>query len=206
MREKLGNDGNAHSKGCVLITDYAPLLHLNISGHKVKIRYKGVRRLKYYLFCLAALITGIVGIERCIHGFPWEVWVTLWGFSCFSTIIIYLCNFMNTKKGFRTLRYFRDGRWTEALGQRLASYDDDGCLLYYCGICCLFGFGGVTVDYAKAGHLFLLSAKHGVAEALIGLGWMAEKGYSMPQSHERAKQYFAEARSMGAKGVPEIDT
>ena len=206
LEEETERKRQEQQKGYPLITDYAPLVHLDIVGHKVKIRTKGFRRFKYWLFCLAALITGIVGIERCIHGFPWEDWVTLGGFSCFLTIGISLYNFMNMTKGFRTLRYFRDGRWTEALGQRLPSYDSDGLLLYYCAVCCLFGFGDVAVDHAKALRLFNQSAKNGVGEALVGLGWMAEKGLGMPQSLERAKQYYTEAKSMGANGVPEIDT
>lgn len=91
------------------------------------------------------------------------------------------------------------------MSKRCLVFAGDNYIRYFYAVCYLFGLGGVSVDYAKAGKLFLLSAKRGVGEALVGLGWMAEKGYGMPQSSERARQYYDEARSMGAKGVPEIN-
>ena len=100
---------------------------------------------------------------------------------------------------------FRSGKWTEAMDKRRFLFANDGFMLYYHAVCYLFGFGDVVIDHANAIKLFNQSAKRGVGEALVGLGWMAEKGYGMPQSSERARQYYDEARSMGAKGVPEIN-
>ena len=127
------------------------------------------------------------------------------GVALFLLTIIITLRKIVYRRTRKTLLSFYLGKWTEAMDKRYFLFVKDGFMLYYHAVCYLFGFGGVAVDHAKAAKLFLLSAKRGVGEALVGLGWMAENGYGMPQSSERARQYYDEARSMGAKGVSEIN-
>ncbi len=89
------------------------------------------------------------------------------------------------------------------MDKRRFLFAKDGFMLYYHAICNLFGLGGVPVDYAKAGNLFLQSAKRGVAEALVGLGWMAGNGLVMSQSWGWACVPEASGAKHGARGVTE---
>ena len=120
----------------------------------------------------------------------------------FILVLIFLRKFAQ-KRTIKALRFFQAGKWTEAMDIRYILFANDSFVLYYHAIGYLCGFGGMTVDYAQAEKLFLQSARRGVGEALVGLGWMAENGLGMSRSHECAVQYYAEARAMGIHLVQE---
>ena len=119
-----------------------------------------------------------------------------------ALMLIFLRKFAQ-KRTVKALHFFQAGKWTEAMDIRYMLFANDNYVLYYHAICYLFGFGGMTVNYAQSEKLFLQSARRGVGEALVGLGWMAENGLGMSRSHERAVQYYAEARTMGIHLVQE---
>ncbi len=117
---------------------------------------------------------------------------------------LFLLRLLTKARTKTTLRYFRNKKWTEAMKRGCFLFAHDGYLLYYQAACFLFEFGGCKKDNKLARSLFAHSARQGVAESHVALGWMADMGMGMSRDPARAKHHYDEARAMGARKIPEI--